>query len=91
MREPAIHLGHCRFEHRAAGVVPESRLVVSSQHFDGGKMRALAVTGPRRLDARWSVPMLAELGYPGIEAVTWIGLIAPAGVPMHAFACRTAK
>ena len=48
---------------------------------NGGKLRALAVTSPRRLANYPDVPTVAELGYPGFEAATWSGLIAPAGTP----------
>jgi tripartite-type tricarboxylate transporter receptor subunit TctC len=47
----------------------------------GGKLRALAVTSPRRLANFPDVPTVAELGYPGFEASTWSGLVAPAGTP----------
>jgi tripartite-type tricarboxylate transporter receptor subunit TctC len=45
----------------------------------GGKLRALAVTSPKRLANFPDVPTIAELGYPGFEAATWSGLVAPAG------------
>ena len=46
-----------------------------------GKLRALAVTSPKRIAAAPDVPTLNELGYPGIEASSWYGLYAPAGTP----------
>ena len=46
-----------------------------------GKLRALAVTSPKRIAAAPDVPTLNELGYPGIEASSWYGLFAPAGTP----------
>ena len=48
---------------------------------NGGKLRALAVTSPKRLANFPDVPTVAELGYPGFEASTWSGLVAPAGTP----------
>jgi len=48
---------------------------------NGGKLRALAVTSPQRLANFPDVPTVAELGYPGFEAATWSGLVAPAGTP----------
>ena len=48
---------------------------------NGGKLRALAVTSPKRLANYPDVPTVAELGYPGFEAATWSGLLAPAGTP----------
>ncbi len=47
----------------------------------GGKLRPLAVTSPKRLAHMPDVPTVAELGYPGYEAATWSGLLAPAGTP----------
>jgi tripartite-type tricarboxylate transporter receptor subunit TctC len=47
----------------------------------GGRLRPLAVTSPRRLASFPNVPTVAELGYPGFEAATWSGLVAPAGTP----------
>jgi tripartite-type tricarboxylate transporter receptor subunit TctC len=47
----------------------------------GGKLRALAVTSTRRLPGLPNVPTVAESGYPGFEAATWSGLVAPAGTP----------
>jgi tripartite-type tricarboxylate transporter receptor subunit TctC len=47
----------------------------------GGRLRPLAVTSPRRLPAFPDVPTVAESGYPGFEAATWSGLVAPAGTP----------
>ena len=47
----------------------------------GGKARALAVTGSRRLAALPDVPTLREVGVVGTEVTTWFGLFAPAGTP----------
>lgn len=47
----------------------------------GGKVRALAVTGDRRLAALPDVPTFAQAGLPGVDVVTWFGLFAPAGTP----------
>ncbi|MGZ5572459.1 MAG: Bug family tripartite tricarboxylate transporter substrate binding protein [Usitatibacter sp.] len=47
----------------------------------GGRLRALAVTSPKRLANFPNVPTVAESGYPGFEAATWSGLVAPAGTP----------
>ena len=54
-----------------------------NQQVRAGQLRALAVTAPHRL-AQWpNVPTVAEAGFSGIEAATWIGLVAPAGSPKH--------
>ena len=46
-----------------------------------GRLRALAVTAPQRIDALPDTPTMIELGYPGVEASSWYGLFAPAGTP----------
>jgi tripartite-type tricarboxylate transporter receptor subunit TctC len=46
-----------------------------------GRIRALAVTSPRRLKNLPDVPTISESGYPGFEAATWSGLVAPKGTP----------
>jgi len=45
---------------------------------DAGRLRALAVSGPKRVEALPSVPAVAET-VPGYEAMQWYGLVAPAG------------
>lgn len=47
----------------------------------GGKLRAVAVTGNRRIAALPDVPTLREAGVAGTEVTTWFGLFAPAGTP----------
>ncbi|WP_342593155.1 tripartite tricarboxylate transporter substrate binding protein [Ramlibacter agri] len=47
----------------------------------GNKLRALAVTSAKRVNALPNVPTVAEQGYPGFVAVDWKVVIAPAGTP----------
>ena len=54
---------------------------VAASLVKGGKVRALAVTSPQRLEALPQVATLAELGWPGLELREWEGLVAPAGTP----------
>lgn len=50
-------------------------------NIQGGKVKALAVTGAKRLPDLPNVPTVAESGFPGFEAYSWIGIFAPAGTP----------
>ncbi len=50
-------------------------------HIRSGKLKALAVAGPRRLSALSDVPTMAEAGLQGMEATVWNGIFAPAGTP----------
>lgn len=66
-----------------AGHVQLSFMTVleASGHIKAGKLRALAVTGDKRVPAFPEVPALAESVAPGFNAISWIGLLAPAGTP----------
>jgi len=46
-----------------------------------GKIRALGVSSARRTPAAPEIPTVSEAGVPGLEAVTWFGLLAPAATP----------
>ena len=46
-----------------------------------GKLKALAVTGPKRAPALPDVPTMEEAGYPGFLVTSWSGVMAPAGTP----------
>ena len=48
-----------------------------------GRLRALAVTGLKRSALAPDVPSVAELGYPQLESLAWIGLLAPVGLPQE--------
>jgi tripartite-type tricarboxylate transporter receptor subunit TctC len=50
-------------------------------NIQAGKLRAIAVTGPRRFSLLPDVPTAAESGLPGFDAVLHYGLVAPAGTP----------
>ncbi len=50
-------------------------------HAKSGKLRALAVGSSTRSPFLPDVPTVAESGYPGFEAVGWIGIAAPAKTP----------
>ena len=46
-----------------------------------GRVRALGVTGSKRVAVLPEVPTIAEAGVTGYEAMTWNGIVAPAGMP----------
>lgn len=46
-----------------------------------GRLRAIAVTGNRRLSALPDVPTVAEQGFPQLTLLTWYGIHAPTGTP----------
>jgi tripartite-type tricarboxylate transporter receptor subunit TctC len=46
-----------------------------------GKLRPIAVTSDKRVDDLPQVPTVAEAGYKGFDAVTWFGILGPAGLP----------
>jgi tripartite-type tricarboxylate transporter receptor subunit TctC len=60
-------------------------------HIKEGKLRALAVTTPRRFRGLPDVPTIAELGYPGYDFSSWFGVLAPAGTPQPVIARLNAE
>jgi tripartite-type tricarboxylate transporter receptor subunit TctC len=53
---------------------------VTSALVRAGRLRALAVTGSKRLPSLPDVPTISEF-YPGYQVSSWFGLFAPAGLP----------
>jgi tripartite-type tricarboxylate transporter receptor subunit TctC len=53
-------------------------------HVDSGRLRALAVTGSKRLGAAPNIPTMEEEGVKGFFVDTWYSLAAPAGTPPEA-------
>lgn len=56
-----------------------SNVVNAAPLVRGGKLRAFAVSSRKRSIAAPDLPTMAEMGYPGFEAVPWFGLLAPTG------------
>ena len=54
-------------------------ILEGSGHIKAGKLKALAVTSPKRSPALPDVPTLAEAGISGAESGSWVALMAPAG------------
>ncbi len=59
-----------------------SALAVSAvmPHVNAGRMRALAITSPKRLSALPQIPAAAE-AVPGYDFASWVGVLAPASTP----------
>jgi tripartite-type tricarboxylate transporter receptor subunit TctC len=55
--------------------------ITAGPHMKSGKLRAVAVTGPRRVQVYPNVPTVSESGAPGFELTNSYGFFAPAGVP----------
>jgi len=56
----------------------------SLPHVKAGKLKALAVSWPARLDVLPDVPTYAELGFKQANEPSWFGLVAPASTPAAA-------
>jgi tripartite-type tricarboxylate transporter receptor subunit TctC len=66
-----------------AGHLPTmfSNLSDALPQMTAGNVRAIAVSGDKRAVQAPDVPTVAESGYPTYKALTWNGLVAPAGTP----------
>lgn len=65
------------------GQVPASFIVIAASipQIRNGKLRPLAISSARRSPQLPDVASVEELGYPGFDLVSWIGIAAPAGLP----------
>ncbi len=66
-----------------AGRIPlfTNALAPMQPYIESGRLRALAIAGPRRSPAMPNLPTTAEAGFPEVQAATWFGLLATAGTP----------
>jgi tripartite-type tricarboxylate transporter receptor subunit TctC len=53
----------------------------SLQFIRDGRLKALAVSNPKRLAELPDVPAMPELGFPAINSGAWVALLAPLGTP----------
>jgi tripartite-type tricarboxylate transporter receptor subunit TctC len=51
------------------------------QHFDGGALKAIAISSRERLKELPELPTMTEAGYPDVYLDVWFGLLGPAGLP----------
>ena len=67
----------------ASGQVSASLITIALAlpHIKEGKLRALAISAPRRVPELPEVPTLAEAGYPEAMFLPWYGFVAPAATP----------
>lgn len=86
----ATQIVHIPYKGGAAGITDliagQVHLMMESlnsitPHAKAGRVRGLGVTSTKRSSALPEVPTIAESGVPGYEAITWNGLVAPAGMP----------
>ena len=57
------------------------QLTDSRQYIEAGKLRALAVLGPKRVAAAPGIPSIVEAGLPDVQGITFNGVFAPKGTP----------
>jgi len=59
-------------------------------HVKSGRLRALAVAGPRRAPLLPEIPTMKEAGVEGVEVPLWFGMLAPVGTPREVIATLAA-
>ncbi len=66
-----------------AGFIPLVADAITSlkPHIDSGKVRGIAIGSAQRSEGAPGLATFAESGYPGFEASTWWGILAPARTP----------
>jgi len=62
------------------------QIPASLPQIKAGKLRAVAISTPKRSELLPDVPSAAESGVPGYSAQSWFGFIAPSGTPRAALA-----
>jgi len=92
MAQAGIRLQHVPYK----GAAPAITDVVSGQiemmtgdantalpFINNSRLKALAVTGPERMELLPKVPTVAESGFPGFDAGNWFGVFVPAATPQE--------
>ena len=89
-RQAGIDLAHVPYKGSAPSItdliagrvmLSMDSLVQSLPHIKAGRLKALAVLGPKRSNLLPDVPTVAESGLPGYSLTNWFGLLAPAATP----------
>jgi tripartite-type tricarboxylate transporter receptor subunit TctC len=89
-RQAGVNLTHVPYKGSGPGMndllgarvmVTMDSLLQSLPHIKAGRLKALAVLGPKRSALLPDVPTVAEAGVPGYALTNWFGLLAPAATP----------
>ena len=89
-RQAGVDLAHVPYKGSAPSItdliggrvmLTMDSLVQSLPHIKAGRLKALAVLGPKRSALLPDVPTVAESGLPGYSLTNWFGLLAPAATP----------
>jgi tripartite-type tricarboxylate transporter receptor subunit TctC len=87
-RQAGIDIAHVPYRGAVFTDVIGGRVTMTLQNMGSilpvvrdGQLRGLAVTSASRTPIMPNLPTLAESGLPGFEAISWFGLMAPAGTP----------
>jgi tripartite-type tricarboxylate transporter receptor subunit TctC len=87
-RQAGIELVHVPYRGAVFADVIGGRVTMTLQNMGTilpvvrqGQLRGLAVTSLKRTPVMPDLPTVAESGLPGFEAISWFGLMAPAGTP----------
>ena len=85
-----VKMGHVPYKGTNPGMIDTmagqvqvlmSTLLPPLPHIKTGRLRALGVTGSKRVSSLREVPTIAEAGVAGYEVVGWYGIAAPANTP----------
>jgi tripartite-type tricarboxylate transporter receptor subunit TctC len=91
-RQAGVNLAHIPYKGSAPSfndliggrvMLTMDSLVQSLPHLKSGRLKALAVLGPKRAALLPEVPTVAESGVPGYALTNWFGLVAPAATPQE--------
>jgi tripartite-type tricarboxylate transporter receptor subunit TctC len=89
-RQAGVDLAHVPYKGSGPGMtdllggrvmLTMDSLLQGLPHIKAGKLRALAVLGPKRSPLLPNVPTMAEAGVAAYSLTNWFGLLAPAGTP----------
>jgi tripartite-type tricarboxylate transporter receptor subunit TctC len=92
-RQAGVNLAHIPYKGSGPGLndllggrvlVTMDSLLQHFPHIKAGKLKALAVLGPKRSALLPDVPTVGESGVPGYALTNWFGLLAPAATPKEA-------